>query len=124
MLPIRATKGSAGYDLYCNEAVTLKSGELKKIPLAIKVNCPEGYWAKIEGRSSLALKGIYPAGGIIDNDYHGEISVIMYNVSEEEHTFEKDDRIAQLVFIPLLLTNETTLSTEERGEGGFGSTNK
>ena len=88
---------------------------------------PPGHMGMIVGRSSLALKTLIPLGGIVDEDYRGEIKVIMYNGSEEEFLVSQGDRIAQILVykIPDLTVKQvTTLAPSRRGEGGFGSTGK
>ena len=81
-------------------------------------------------RSGLALKhgiALVNAPGTIDADYRGEIGVIVVNLGSEPFTFNRGDRIAQLVIAPVAMAEleiVDSLSSTERGEGGFGSTGK
>lgn len=131
-LPKYATEGSAAFDLCAaldeGEKVVLRPGERRLIPTGISI-APEtcGVVAIVAARSGLGVKkGICLSNGIgvIDSDYRGEIGVGLYNISDEDFTIERGDRIAQLMFVPVYLANLiecTELDETERGEGGFGS---
>ena len=130
--PTYATDGSAAMDLRAciEEPVTLPPGEraLVKTGLAINMMDPS-LAAIIASRSGLSLNhGIRVAQGIglIDADYHGELGVILANDGEEEYVVKPGDRIAQLLFQPVVKVSfqyVDQFSTEtERGTGGFGST--
>ena len=132
--PSYATDGSAAMDLRaCIAApLTLSPGgrALVKTGLALNMMDP-GLVAIVASRSGLSLKhGVRVAQGIgvIDADYHGEIGVILANDSEEAYVIQPGDRIAQLMFQPVIqasLHYVDQFSTDsERGEGGFGSTGK
>jgi dUTP pyrophosphatase len=131
-LPTYATDGSAAMDLRaCITApVTILPGgrELIKTGLAINMMDP-GLVAIVASRSGLSLKHhvhVAQGIGVIDADYHGEISVILANDSEEQYIVQPGDRIAQLMFqsvVQVSLSFVEKFSTEtSRGEGGFGST--
>jgi dUTP pyrophosphatase len=84
---------------------------------------------KVEGRSGLASRGIFPVGGIIDPSYRGEIKIVLYNGCEDSYQIKKGDRIAQLVCYQVraddMVIEETTEVTEtERGASGFGSSGR
>lgn len=132
--PTYATEGSAAMDLRaCVEVPVLilpRSQELIKTGLAVNMMDP-GLVAIVASRSGLAMKHqIHVAQGIgvIDADYHGEISVILANSGNEAYTVNPGERIAQLMFMPVVqvtLGFVREFSTEtERGAGGFGSTGK
>lgn len=132
--PTYATDGSAAMDLRaCIETpISLAPGArvLVKTGLAINMMDP-GLVAIVASRSGLSLKhGIRVAQGIgvIDADYHGEIGVILANDSQEAYEVQPGERIAQLMFQPVVqvaLQYVDEFSTEtERGAGGFGSTGK
>lgn len=114
---------AAGYDIhYTGPKITLSPGETQVLSTGLHIDVP-GYWAKIEGRSGLASRGIFPIGGVIDEDYRGEIKVCIHNGSRDIVTFGPGDRIAQLVFhptrhpyLPKMVIKDT------RGVNGFGST--
>ena len=77
-LPWSSSVGAAGYDLYTQAGVSMAPGERVVVSTGVHIEIPRGYFGKIEGRSSLALRhGIITAGGIIDSDYRGEIKVIL-----------------------------------------------
>lgn len=134
IIPKRATSGSAGLDLCaCIDApLEIKAGEIVKVPtgLAVEYAGEESVALLIYARSSLATKhGLTLANsvGVVDLDYRGEIMVAMINLGKENYKVSPDERIAQLVVTPVLMaeTQEVgELSQTERGEGGFGSTNK
>ena len=96
-----------------------------KIPTGWAFQPPEGYMLQILQRSGLASKGIICVGGIVDNDYVGEVVVIMLNTTDETVIINNCDRIAQMALrkydqADFELVDE--LDETERGEGGFGST--
>lgn len=130
-LPVRATSGSAGVDLYAciDEPVTIASGDLKLIPTGIAIELPDSSVAAfVFARSGLGIKhGIAPSNavGVIDSDYRGEICVGLTNHGTEPFTVEPQTRIAQLILMPVLtpqITEVYDLSDTCRGDGGFGST--
>ncbi len=129
-LPNYKTKGSAGMDLYANidEPIVIKPLERVLMPTGLYISIPNGYEAQIRARSGLALKhGISLANGIgtIDSDYRGEIGVILINLSKEEYTINRGDRIAQLVVIKYeraKFIEVNALDSTDRGKGGFGHT--
>ncbi|KAI5191150.1 dUTP pyrophosphatase [Nematocida sp. AWRm77] len=128
MCPQIATKGSAGYDLYTPVSGSIKEGERQKINLGIKIELPENHFGQICGRSGLAAKhGIVTLGGVIDQDYRGELCVLLLNTGKEVFHYQAGDRIAQLV-IPRIFTERPaiveTLQDTVRSVGGFGSTGR
>ena len=132
-LPSRATEGSAGADLFAcmDEPLTLRPGELACLPTGIAIELKDkGMAAFIFARSGLGVKhGIALSNGVgvIDSDYRGEIKVGLCNISNKEYTIQPQERIAQLVLMPVFLANfaETeNLSPTKRGKGGFGSTGR
>lgn len=132
-IPFRATPGSAGMDLYActDEPITVKGGEKAVIPTGIAIELPSAELAAfIFARSGLAIKhgiGLLNSVGVIDSDYRGEICVGIINQLNEEYTIQPDERIAQLVIMPVSLiapVEAEALDETERGAGGFGSTGK
>ena len=131
-IPTVGSLYSAGSDLYAAEQTTIsiEPGESKLVHTGIAVEIPKGYFGAIFARSGLATKqGLAPANkvGVIDNDYRGEIMVMLHNHSKVERIVNPGDRIAQLVIIPYIkaefnLVDE--LDETDRGEGGFGSTGR
>lgn len=132
-LPFRATNGSAGMDLYAciDSPVTLGAGEKAVIPTGIAIELPSAELAAfVFARSGLAIKhgiGLLNGVGVIDSDYRGEICVGVVNQLAEPYTIAPDERIAQLVIMPVSLITPVeaqSLDDTARGEGGFGSTGK
>ena len=129
-LPAYETWSSAGMDVRANigEAIVLKSMSRTLIPTGLFLEIPHGYECQVRPRSGLALKrgvSVLNTPGTIDADYRGEVGVILFNMSDEEFTVENGERIAQLVFAPVLQVEwdeSESLSETERGAGGFGST--
>lgn len=131
--PFRASKYSAGYDLYAciDEDTVIPKGKTIKIGTGFAMEMPrENLVGLIYARSSMGSKfGVIPANavGVIDYDYRGEIIVPLHNGGQEDYTVKCGDRIAQLV-ITLIETPDieiaTTLSDTQRGNGGFGSTGR
>lgn len=132
-LPEYATDGSAAIDLRsaADTDVTILPGERKLIPTGIAI-APEtrGVVAILAARSGLSIKhGITATNGIgvIDSDYRGEICVSLINVSDTPYTVIRGERMAQLMFMPVMHANfilADELDETERGTGGFGSTGK
>lgn len=132
-IPARATSGSAGMDLYAciDEPVTVNPGEKAVIPTGIAIALPSPeLGAFIFARSGLAIKhgiGLLNAVGVIDSDYRGEICVGLINQLSEPYTIAPDERIAQMIIMPVSLIpveEAEELDETERGAGGFGSTGK
>ena len=77
IIPTRAWKRSAGLDLYSSIDVNIDTNSIKKINTGIRMSLPENSYGSIRDQSSLAAKGLLTLGGVIDNDYMGEIIVVM-----------------------------------------------
>ena len=129
-LPQYATVHSAGLDLRADiqQAIILKPLERALVPTGLFIELPDGFEAQIRPRSGLAAKhgiSIVNSPGTIDPDYRGEIKVILVNLSDTDFSLEPGERIAQMVvarFEHVNWNEVETLSTTERGEGGFGHT--
>jgi len=128
LIPAYQTSGSAGCDLMSTDNVVIPSGSRLVVGTGLKMEIPSGFGAMVCSRSGLAAKhGIHVlnGNGIIDNDYIGEIKVILHNSGREDFIVKKGDRIAQLLFFPIfqaIFQKAKTVSETDRGEGGFGST--
>lgn len=133
-LPRRATGASAGYDLCAclEEPLILPAGGRVRVPtgIAIEMEGPEPAAAFVFGRSGLGMKnGIVPSNavGVVDADYRGEVIVGLTNHGGSDYTIQPGERIAQLVFLPVIVPSVVEvegLSDTARGAGGFGSTGK
>ena len=128
-LPVRATKGSAGYDFYSPIDICLKPGESVKIPTGIRCKIDDGYVLQIYPRSSLGFKYqmcLLNTVGIIDADYfnadnEGHIIVGIINRGNKDLNINKGDRFVQGIFYKFYLAEEEENNIERHG--GFGSTN-
>lgn len=131
-IPSYETLGAAGMDVRANimAPICLAPGERILVPTGLYLEIPNGLECQVRPRSGLALrKGITVLNtpGTIDSDYRGEVGVILINLSTEIFTIEPNDRIAQLVFCPVIqvtLIETDALESSDRGTGGFGSTGK
>ena len=129
-LPAYETIGSAGMDIRANleEPVKLLPLQRALISTGLFIELPHGYEAQIRPRSGLAIKhGItcLNSPGTIDSDYRGEIKIILINLSNEEHTIQCGDRIAQMIIhqtIKAEWIEVKVLNESKRGDGGFGHT--
>ena len=131
-LPSYKTSGSSGMDLMAcvDEPITIKPNESMLIPTGISIAIPKDTEVQIRPRSGLAAKSsisVLNTPGTIDSDYRGELKIILFNHGKDEFTVNDEDRVAQMVLMPILKveieeTNE--LPETIRGSGGFGSTGK
>ncbi len=124
-LPTRAYPNEAGADLYSRESLTVVAGQGAKISTGVAFNIPEGYYAQLHTRSSMAKKGWAVVGGVMDCSYKGEYFVVLRNISEEFLTINVGDRIAQVVIYPIVtptIVETDDIGTSERQAAGFGST--
>lgn len=132
ILPAYANEFAAGADLYalCDGEIILPPHTTTVIGTGIAIELPAGYVGLIYARSGLATKkGLAPANkvGVIDCDYRGEIKVALFNHGDCEQKISCGERVAQLVITPYIKANfleSDSLSSTERGAGGFGSTGK
>ena len=96
IIPTRASKRSTGLDLYSSIEVNIDINSIQKINTGIRVSLPENSYESIRDKSSLAAKGILTLRGVLDNDYTGEIIVIMTSLIESIK-IKKGQKIAQLI---------------------------
>lgn len=131
IIPLRATTGSAGMDLHAciDEPITIEPFERALIPTGIATELPSNEYAIfLFARSGLGIKhGIALANGVgvVDSDYRGEICVGLQNSSNTSFTVNPNNRIAQMVVMPVCSPEIVTvdrLDKTERNSGGFGST--
>lgn len=129
-LPAYATAGAAGMDLLAavTDPVTLPPGARALIPTGLALALPPGHELQVRPRSGLALRHgiVLPnSPGTIDQDYRGELQVILLNAGEAPFTVERGMRIAQAVLAPVLRAEweeMAELDDTARSTGGFGST--
>lgn len=139
-IPEYKTEGSAGCDvrtyLYDQEEkkiikrTVIADGETQLLGTGLKFSVPKGYFLAIFPRSGIALKTkmrIANSVGVLDSDFRGELMIIAENISNNPIIIEHDERIAQLLFIPVsqaIFLERQDLDETVRAEGGFGSTGK
>lgn len=125
-VPTRGSELAAGLDLYSAINIIIPSHGKSVVMTDISISIPEGYYGRIAPRSGLAAKHFIDVGaGVIDQDYRGNIGVVLFNFSDKEFVVKKGDRIAQLILEKILICNVQLvddLENTNRGEGGFGST--
>jgi len=126
ILPVRASKQAAGYDISSAQDVVIKARGKGLVMTDIVIAVPEGYYGRIAPRSGLAWKNHIDVGaGVIDSDYRGNVGVVLFNHAEVDFKVTQGDRIAQLL-LEKIITPEVKevleIDTTERGAGGFGST--
>ena len=98
------------------------------VPTGLRLQIPRGLEAQVRPRSGLAARhgiSVLNAPGTIDSDYRGEVQVILVNLGHEEFRIRSGDRIAQLVFSPVVRVSfqaRPLIDETARGSGGFGST--
>ena len=131
-IPKYKTNGSSGLDLMAliEGPIKIKAQESALIPTGISVAIPQDTEIQIRPRSGLAAKSnisVLNTPGTIDSDYRGEIKIILFNHGKKEFTVNNNDRIAQMVLMPILkieFEEVDELPETIRGSGGFGSTGK
>ena len=127
VLPSKAHKGDAGWDLYSREEVIIPPQSSILISTGIGFTVPDGTYGRIAPRSGVSTKGIIVNAGVIDKTYIGEIKCLLVNISPiNDYKVEKHARIAQVILEKIVdeceIIEVENLETTTRGEGGFGST--
>ncbi|AFU86589.1 putative dUTP pyrophosphatase [Caulobacter phage CcrRogue] len=137
-LPTRGSPKAAGLDVYYDgtEKVTLRPGERALLSTGLAMTAPEGTYARVAPRSGLGVKGLGVLAGVVDEDYTGEVKVILTHHGKQADVFgapfygenvviNPGDRIAQIILeqcliVPVVEVDD--LASTARGAGGFGST--
>lgn len=127
ILPEYAHVGDAGMDFYSIEDVIIPPQKRALIHTGIQIaEIPKGHWLQLFGKSGLASKaGIIILGGVVDENYRGEVMVLMYNSDDKPYEVKVGQKIAQGIIVPVAYCNVVEVSEvgeSNRGEGGFGST--
>lgn len=127
-LPTYHYEGDAGLDLYSAEDITLKPNERRGIKTGASIAIPDGYVGLIWDKSGLSMKhGLKTLGGVVDSGYRGEVIVGLVNVGDDSYTFQKGDKVAQMIIQKkeMVIVEETdSLPETQRGDKGFGSSGK
>lgn len=124
-LPVRASAGAAGYDICSAYDYTVPARGKELVKTDISIMIPSGTYARVAPRSGLAWKNSIDVGaGVIDEDYRGNVGVILFNHSDVDFTVKAGDRVAQLILERIAIADVeevTDLDETARGAGGFGS---
>jgi len=130
LIPEYISDGAAGMDLRAASSGSIAPLEWCLVLTGLHMEIPEGYEGQVRPRSGLAARSgvtVLNAPGTIDSDYRGEVGVILANHSKKFFTFERGDRIAQIVFAPVtkakieIAGDLSELEDSIRDKGGFGS---
>jgi dUTP pyrophosphatase len=133
-LPAYQTTHAAGLDILAavpdDKPLIMQPGQRALVPTGLMIAVPPGFEAQVRPRSGLALKHgitVLNSPGTVDADYRGEVSVLLINHGDEPFTIRRGERIAQLVIAAVAqahLVPVVSLSSTDRGSGGFGSTGR
>jgi dUTP pyrophosphatase len=127
-IPVRATSGSACFDLEAAEAVELVHGRVTLVRTGLRVRCPPGTFLEVRPRSGLSSRGVLMvnAPGTIDRDYSGEVRVPMTYLFDGSYAVRTGDRIGQVRLVEDLPTRFRTgkVRAVPGRSGGFGSTGR
>ncbi|KAH8391772.1 hypothetical protein KR215_002770 [Drosophila sulfurigaster] len=124
--PVRGSERAAGLDLRSAYDLVVPSRGKAIVKTDLQVQVPEGSYGRVAPRSGLAVKNFIDVGaGVVDEDYRGNLGVVLFNHSDADFEVKRGDRIAQFIceriFYPEL-EQVDKLEDTVRGEGGFGST--
>ena len=126
-IPQYTRQADACLDLTSDVDITISHEATLMVSTGIAMEIPSGYEGRVRGRSGLSSKGIHAHHGTIDEEYRGEVKVIVTNNSGQAYTIRKGDRIAQFSVSPvyrIMVLEAKELSDTERGSNGFGSSDK
>ena len=129
-VPAYQSEGASGADLRArvDQDLVLSPGARALVPTGLRLQIPRGLEAQVRPRSGLAVRNgvtVLNAPGTIDSDYRGEVQVLLVNLGHQEFRIKNGDRIAQLVFSPVVRVSfraQPLIDETARGSGGFGST--
>src|SRR5712692_8104073 len=123
-MPERGSARAAGLDVHSCQNLSIKAGERRLVKTGLAARPPRNTYLQIAPRSGLAVKGIDVGAGVVDEDYRGEIQVLLINKSSTPFVITSGDRIAQLILERIVMAKpkaEERLTPTERGTQGFGS---
>lgn len=125
-LPYKQHDDDAGFDLSSDEDFTIEPWSKYLVSSGICFTVPPGTYGQIAPRSGMSMKGVFVNAGVIDRNYTGEVKILLFNMTSEPLTFNKGDRVAQLIVKkienPKVIDSVHGLDVTDRGDGGFGST--
>ena len=131
IVPKKGSALAAGYDLFCytDKDIVIESSGKARIPTGISVELPHNTYGRVAPRSGLTWNKFLDVGaGVVDEDYRGEILVILFNFSKENVKIKNGDKLAHLIVERIMPTEpgvfepDQELSATKRGGSGFGST--
>lgn len=126
VMPVRSSVKAAGLDIFSAYPYVVKAGGRELIKTGLSIKVPPNTYGRLAPRSGLAWKnGIDVGAGVIDEDYRGEVGVILFNHDKKDFVVNKGDRIAQLIIEKIVyceVSEVTELDDTQRGDNGFGST--
>ena len=128
IIPDYAHVGDAGMDLYSVEDIVIQPFTWQKVGTGLSMRLPKGTEGQVRSKSGIALKNgvfVLNSPGTVDENYRGEICVILYNLSNKPYEIKKGQKIAQLVINKVCYAKTKvveTLDDTTRGVEGFGST--
>jgi dUTP pyrophosphatase len=133
VIPRYKTSGAAGLDLSAclTTTLTIEPGGTARVPTGLQIALPPGHEGQVRPRSGLAARHgvtVLNSPGTIDEDYRGEVQVLLVNHGRESFTIAHGDRIAQLIVAPVsrveieAVNSDAELGDTQRGQDGFGST--
>uniref|UniRef100_A0A1A9WM78 Deoxyuridine 5'-triphosphate nucleotidohydrolase n=1 Tax=Glossina brevipalpis TaxID=37001 RepID=A0A1A9WM78_9MUSC len=126
LAPVRGSERAAGLDLRSAYDLKVPARGKALVKTDLQIEVPNGSYGRVAPRSGLAWKNFIDVGaGVIDEDYRGNLGVVLFNHSDNDFEIKRGDRIAQLIceriFYPEL-EQVDKLEETQRGQGGFGST--
>ena len=126
-LPTKGSDFAAAFDLYSAHNASIPPFSNALIQTDLSPSFPDGCYGRIAGRSGLALYSkIIVGGGVVDPDFRGNISIVLFNLGKEPYEIHRGDRIAQMIcenFTQTKVCEVKCLSDTKRGDRGFGSSN-
>lgn len=128
LIPNYAHIEDAGMDIYSNEEKVIPARSWDLVKTGFSMELPSGYEAQVRSKSGLSLKSgliVLNSPGTIDENYRGEVGIILMNVSNTDYKVEKHQKVAQMVInkvehFKIEIVDE--ISSSSRGDGAFGST--
>ena len=126
ILPKRGSAKAAGYDIAASEDTIIPAKGKGIVKTGLSIAIPPQTYARIAPRSGLAVKNFIDTGaGVVDEDYRGEVGVVLFNHSDTDFKVVRGDRVAQLILERITtpdVVEVDDLDETDRGAGGYGST--
>ena len=125
--PKQGREGDAGYDLYLIDDITFKAHDITVVDTGVCVELPKGHAGLLAMRSSVCKTGLIVQQPLIDENYRGEIHILIFNPTDNDIIYKKDDRVCSLYIFPVFqgsLEVVDELSESNRGAAWAGSSGK